>query len=159
MNSVASEELTCRAGASSLQRECLREYPVTFFSWLIADFILFKFDIAADQQPLGRVVFKLYDDHVPQTARNFRELATGQHGFGYAGSSFHRIIPGVCCCPLSNFVGGVDQSAMGSSCVKEEILPITMVTIEDDAVVQNPLTILTGTGGKSIYGKKFPGRG
>ncbi|KAI0698012.1 cyclophilin-like domain-containing protein [Cytidiella melzeri] len=55
------------------------------------------FDIAADQQPLGRVVFKLYDDVVPKTARNFRELCTGQHGFGYAGSSFHRIIPGFMC--------------------------------------------------------------
>jgi cyclophilin family peptidyl-prolyl cis-trans isomerase len=38
---------------------------------------------------------KLYDDKTPKTARNFRELATGQHGFGYAGSTFHRIIPNV----------------------------------------------------------------
>ena len=54
-----------------------------------------KFDIAINQKPAGRIVMKLYDDVVPRTARNFRELATGQHGFGYAGSSFHRIIPGV----------------------------------------------------------------
>ncbi|EIM84990.1 uncharacterized protein STEHIDRAFT_99927 [Stereum hirsutum FP-91666 SS1] len=51
------------------------------------------FDIAIDSKPSGRIVFKLYDDVVPRTAKNFRELATGQHGFGYAGSGFHRIIP------------------------------------------------------------------
>ncbi|KAL4779856.1 cyclophilin-like domain-containing protein [Aspergillus varians] len=51
------------------------------------------FDVTADGAPLGRIVFKLFDDVVPKTARNFRELATGQHGFGYAGSPFHRVIP------------------------------------------------------------------
>ncbi|MFF9479291.1 peptidylprolyl isomerase [Streptomyces sp. NPDC014733] len=51
------------------------------------------FDITIDGQAAGRIVFKLFDDVVPQTARNFRELATGQNGFGYAGSGFHRVIP------------------------------------------------------------------
>ena len=55
-----------------------------------------KFDIAIDSKPSGRIVFQLFDDKVPKTARNFRELATGQHGFGYAGSPFHRVIPKVC---------------------------------------------------------------
>ncbi|KZT02169.1 cyclophilin [Laetiporus sulphureus 93-53] len=52
-----------------------------------------QFDITVDGRPLGRIIFKLYDDVVPRTARNFRELATAQHGFGYKGSTFHRIIP------------------------------------------------------------------
>ncbi|KAF8126535.1 cyclophilin [Boletus edulis] len=52
------------------------------------------FDIQVDGRNAGRIVFKLYDDVVPKTAKNFRELATGKHGFGYQGSSFHRIIPG-----------------------------------------------------------------
>ncbi|MEU5698061.1 peptidylprolyl isomerase [Streptomyces aurantiacus] len=51
------------------------------------------FDITIDGAPAGRIVFKLYDDVVPRTAQNFRELATGQHGFGYEGSGFHRVIP------------------------------------------------------------------
>ncbi|KAH9986414.1 cyclophilin-like domain-containing protein [Russula vinacea] len=51
------------------------------------------FNVAIDSKPAGRIVFRLYDDVVPRTAQNFRELATGQHGFGYTDSSFHRIIP------------------------------------------------------------------
>ncbi|KAM6498987.1 Cyclophilin-like domain containing protein [Amanita muscaria] len=51
------------------------------------------FDITVNGNPLGRIVFKLYDDIVPKTARNFRELATNPEGNGYQGSKFHRIIP------------------------------------------------------------------
>lgn len=51
------------------------------------------FNVSADGENLGRIVFRLFDDVVPQTARNFRELATGQNGYGYKGSAFHRVIP------------------------------------------------------------------
>lgn len=59
-----------------------------------------QFDVAIDSKPSGRIIFQLFDDIVPNTARNFRELATGQHGFGYEGCTFHRIIPNVRCVNL-----------------------------------------------------------
>ncbi|MFF7445613.1 MULTISPECIES: peptidylprolyl isomerase [unclassified Streptomyces] len=51
------------------------------------------FQVSANGEPLGRIVFRLFDDVVPKTARNFRELATGQNGYGFKGSPFHRVIP------------------------------------------------------------------
>jgi peptidylprolyl isomerase len=51
------------------------------------------FEVSVDGESVGRITFALYDDVVPKTAKNFRELATGEHGFGYQGSPFHRVIP------------------------------------------------------------------
>ncbi|XP_061482731.1 E3 SUMO-protein ligase RanBP2-like isoform X2 [Rhineura floridana] len=55
------------------------------------------FEVSADDEPLGHVTIELFSNIVPQTAENFRALCTGEKGFGFQNSMFHRIIPDFIC--------------------------------------------------------------
>ncbi|KAJ5132252.1 cyclophilin type CYPA peptidyl-prolyl cis-trans isomerase [Penicillium atrosanguineum] len=77
------------------------------------------FDVEYAPQKVGRINFNLYEEDVPKTAKNFRELCKKPVGEGYVGSGFHRVIP-------QFMLQGGD------------------------------FTRHNGTGGRSIYGEKFP---
>jgi peptidylprolyl isomerase len=53
-------------------------------------------DVSIGGEPAGTLELELFQDVTPKTAENFRVLCTGEQGtdLAYAGSPFHRIIPG-----------------------------------------------------------------
>lgn len=70
-------------------RQSIRSFSNTARAWGTKVFITPSID-GVKQSPIK---IELFDDVAPKTAENFRALCTGEKGFGYAGSIFHRVIP------------------------------------------------------------------
>lgn len=50
-------------------------------------------DFAINDEPIGRLVFGLFEEDAPKTVNNFREICVnGINGRTYVGSSIHRVI-------------------------------------------------------------------
>merc|ERR1712199_88438 len=62
-----------------------------------ANMVVVFFDMTIGGAPAGRIEMTLREDVVPKTAENFRCLCTGEKGFGFKGSGFHRVIPQFMC--------------------------------------------------------------
>ncbi|XP_042190349.1 peptidyl-prolyl cis-trans isomerase A-like [Callorhinchus milii] len=55
------------------------------------------FDVRTDHEILGKITMELLANIVPRTAENFRALCTGEKGFGFKNSTFHRVFPEFVC--------------------------------------------------------------
>jgi len=91
---------------------------------------------------------------VPKTAENFKQLATGEPGFGFKGSPFHRVIPQFMIQGGEFVLWHCGAMALWCCC---DVSPIRWfkTSQQRQPILTGDFTARNGTGGKSIYGRTF----
>ena len=106
------------------------------------------FDVSINKSPsTKRIIIGLYGNDCPKTVANFSSLCSGSKGISavssklltYKNSSFHRIIPGF---------------MIQGDC--DVCLTLNVRNLYNIQYLGGDFTRGDGTGGESIYGKKFP---
>ncbi|NXD23223.1 RBP2 ligase, partial [Spelaeornis formosus] len=82
------------------------------------------FEVSADDEPLGHITMELFANIVPRTAENFRALCTGEKGFGFKNSRFHRIVTDFVCQggDITNHDGTGGRSIYGTAFEDENFI-------------------------------------
>lgn len=112
--------------------------------------------VAANDEALGSVTVELFSHIVPKTAENFRVLCTGERGFGFKNSIFHRVIPDFMCQVRIHIrqVFFFFFNEHGPEFSSDRVCQPSLCLIPSPSQ-GGDITNSDGSGGKSIYGNKF----
>ena len=95
------------------------------------------FEVSADGENIGRMVFELREDLVPKTVENFKKLCEGFDNKGFKSSIFHRIIPGFMCQVRRHLSARDDHLVGGAVCACVTVVCVCVCVYSRSVIAQN----------------------